>query len=172
MDITALIISICAFAFSILTWFYNYLKTFRKLDFIIDSFTFYKVKDGFQYVFSCNFANLSILSLSILALEVEHESICFRASNNSKRIYYSTIKVKDEIIEKNEMYSTQLPINLAPLFSDHAYLDLLLHSKNPLPLSNPLNFVIYTNRGKIKKTIHLLEQDFLEKDKFLSTTSR
>lgn len=170
-----LIIAIAAFVLSLTSWIYMIYMNRKDVSLIINRYTSYRTEDLQKeslYMMSVSFENKSRQPIAISKLAILQDDVEYDFRVDATIIFKGALRTGDRVDESNEISSTQFPINLSPLNSCHAYTYVTLPSDCVLPVSTPLTFAIYTNRGVVKQMIHELQKAHVDKNKFLSVRSR
>lgn len=139
------ILSILAFIISTINLIYLIFTNKKKVAFKIENYTSQYTNNKYFYIFNIEFVNKSRLPISI-------NDLTFIDKDNKYSIIKTPRLLADDTIYNKEIHSTKFPINITGLTSEQKF--IVMHGPKKFE-KDTIEVIILTNRGKIKKKIHI-----------------
>ncbi len=167
--------SIAAITLSLSNWVYTFFKDRKNVSIIIDRYTSYLADDDCEVAVvlaSVVLENKSRQPVAISKISAMSLDCNFEFDVGKQVIFNGSDYVGEVIKNESEICSTQFPVNLFPMTSEHAYICAQIY-KDALQFdATASTFVIHTNRGAVKQKIQRLRERRVDKNAFLSADYR
>lgn len=145
------IISISAFILSLINTIYLLFSNKKHIDFVINSYSSYKVKNKTFYIFNIEIYNKSRLPISITNIIFNDIHNEFQVIKSPRLILEKEKTQNSQIKLHQELHSAKFPININGLSSIQSF--IVMYGSNDYKNLTSL-IKVCTNRGKIKKHIN------------------
>lgn len=146
------ILSVLTFIISMINLIYLIFTNKKKIAFKIENYTSADVDSKNFYMFNMEFMNKSRLSISINDLIFVDGTNRYSIIKSPRLLAEKSTTRNKEVIRHQEVHSTKFPINITGLTSEQKFIVMY----GPEKFENEeIEIILLTNRGKIKKKIHI-----------------
>lgn len=148
-----LLLSIIGSVGTVSSWIHHWITTRINFSISVNGYSYVESKG---LLLHATFSNHSRLSLSINDICLKSNDLEYSCSAIPQKVLEITNRRGKDILSHHEYFSMDFPINISPLSGKSGYVYFPLDSKISLTLPNTVDFVICTNRGKVRKMSLLL----------------
>lgn len=158
-----IIISILAFILSIFNFIYIIVTNKRKLKFNIESYSYGNVDGKKFYFFNVVFSNKSRQPIAVNEIDLSYNKKIYTFIKSKRLLLDGQTTRNKQIIRTKEIYSAKFPINIPGLSSEQFF--IVIYGPDKID-NEKVEFILKTNRGKIKKKFKKINNLCIESETF------